>query len=880
MAASETTPETIINIPKAKPSSYDEIKHTLDIFIEPEATCELRFLGYKRSYKSSGSNGGFFDNMSKMAEVANTTDQTPEYEDIYFTLNPISRDLLGRAYNKMIVGDTTGKLTKTENVLKRRWMLVDVDIAGKMAGIPSRDSEHSEALEVADKFRHSMNEKYGWPMPVYADSGNGAHLDYRIDLPNDDENTELIRNVLICLNKELDHPKFVVDEATFDANRVNKLYGTMVRKGDEVDDRHLRRSHIIDVPEELIPITKDQLESFVAAHLMDGNGDTSEEEEEPESDTDTSSSKSYSTSGHIDDMGKWLNDHGIEWEHIKTADNNGTMYVMKCPVCKNADKSCEVSAYLPPKDGYHAVCKHSSCKVKSWTDFRKAVDPDYVARKPKSKDKDSTSKILVNFVLESGAELRHTAKEDFYITVNKNGHQETYPLRTKAAKLWIGSLFYKHRLTPPSSQAYQDAFVILEGMALYEGKEQEAYVRVAPYEDRVYVDLGDTTWRAIEITRDGWKIVDKAPVRFWRPKTMKPLVIPTRGGKWEDLRNLINAKQQKNWILVIAFAIQVYWPVGSYAHHNFNGEQGSGKTFAQIILKMLLDPSSTPLRRPPKDDRDVIIAATNERMPSFDNLSGMPEHLSDTFCGLSTGVSFGARALYTDGDEAILGAKAPCMMNGIDTLSDRSDLLDRTIINDLPRIKKEDRTTEKKIMAKFRKVQAELLGLFLDATVTGLRRLPEIENQDLELPRMADFCQWVMACEPSLPWKAGEFMTEYQNAIAESLNTVVESDLVAKAVYDMAMNESFTGNATELLNRLNSLNYVDSQRPPKGWPRTASYLSSRIRRAAPTLRAMGVHIEMDRSNQNRAIEISNNYKKGSTEDPKKKKTENGQTNIT
>jgi hypothetical protein len=92
MAASETTPETIIDAPRAKTNSYDEIKRTLDIFIEPEATCELRFLGSKTSYKSSGSNGVFFDNMSKMAEVANSMDQTPLYEGIYFTLNPIQRD--------------------------------------------------------------------------------------------------------------------------------------------------------------------------------------------------------------------------------------------------------------------------------------------------------------------------------------------------------------------------------------------------------------------------------------------------------------------------------------------------------------------------------------------------------------------------------------------------------------------------------------------------------------------------------------------------------------------------------------------------------------------------------------------------------------------
>lgn len=254
----------------------------------------------------------------------------------------------------------------------------------------------------------------------------------------------------------------------------------------------------------------------------------------------------------------------------------------------------------------------------------------------------------------------------------RDGHKETHPLRAKAAKLWMGTLFYADREKPPSNQAYQDAFTILEGVALFDGPEREAYVRVGPYEDSIYVDLGDKTWQAIEITKDGWKVVDEAPVRFWRPKTLLPLQEPVRGGNWDDLRRLINARGDRNWILAVAWAVQAYWPVGPYAHHNFNGEQGTGKTLAQTLFKLLLDPSITPLRRPPRDERDVIIAATNERLPSFDNLSGMPEHLSDVFCGLSTGVQSGTRQLYTDGDEAILGAKAPCLMNGIDPLSNRA----------------------------------------------------------------------------------------------------------------------------------------------------------------------------------------------------------------
>jgi hypothetical protein len=477
--------------------------------------------------------------------------------------------------------------------------------------------------------------------------------------------------------------------------------------------------------------------------------------------------------------------------------------------------------------------------------------------------KESGSDRLVKLVVGSGAELWHTPKQEFYVTCNRDGHEETHPLRTKSAKLWMGSLFYADREKPPSNQAYQDAFTVLEGIALFEGPEREAYVRVGPYEDKIYVDLGDKTWRVIEISKDGWKVIDKSPIRFWRPKTLLPLPEPKKGGKWDDLRKLMNVKDDRNWILAIGWAVQAYWPYGPYAHHNFNGEQGTGKTLAQIILKLLLDPSSTPLRRPPRDDRDVIIAATNERLPSFDNLSGMPEHLSDVFCGLSTGVQRGTRALYTDNEEAVMGAKAPAMMNGIDTLSDRGDLLDRTIINDLPRIKKEDRVREKKIMADFEKVRPQSLGLFLDATATGLKRMKDIDDSDIELPRMADFCAWVMACEPSLPWNEGQFMTTYNQSIEDALTVIVDNDQVSRAVYDLALfysqngaKDGFSGNATELLELLGTREHIDPINTPRGWPRTANYLSARLRRMAPALRSRNVVIEWDYSAQGKLIQIS------------------------
>lgn len=49
-------------------------------------------------------------------------------------------------------------------------------------GISATNSEHKAALERAQACPEFLGEK-GWPAPVCADSGNGAHLLSRVRLP-------------------------------------------------------------------------------------------------------------------------------------------------------------------------------------------------------------------------------------------------------------------------------------------------------------------------------------------------------------------------------------------------------------------------------------------------------------------------------------------------------------------------------------------------------------------------------------------------------------------------------------------------------------------------------------------------------------------------
>ena len=51
------------------------------------------------------------------------------------------------------------------------------------------------------------------------------------------------------------------------------------------------------------------------------------------------------------------------------------------------------------------------------------------------------------------------------------------------------------------------------------------------------------------------------------------------------------------------------------------GEQGAPSPRVQRVLRALIDPNTAPLRPLPRDERDLMIAASNGWCLAFDNLS-------------------------------------------------------------------------------------------------------------------------------------------------------------------------------------------------------------------------------------------------------------------
>jgi hypothetical protein len=247
--------------------------------------------------------------------------------------------------------------TSDADILRRRWLPIDIDPL-RPSGVSSTNEEHTLALAKANEVA-SWIAGLGFPEPIKADSGNGAHLLYLIDIPNDDAATALVKNCLATLDALFSDERVSVDTANFNAARIWKLYGTVSRKGDNTPERPHRRSGIISAPDLLQVVTVEQLKEL-AARLP----------------TEQHAQQPPATKGKRFDLRTWLSEYGINVRSEKPY-NGGTLSVLEqCPFSSAHKDGAFVIQFS--NGAIFAGCKHASCGggTQRWQELRERYEPD------------------------------------------------------------------------------------------------------------------------------------------------------------------------------------------------------------------------------------------------------------------------------------------------------------------------------------------------------------------------------------------------------------------------------------------------------------------------------------------------------------------------
>ncbi len=367
--------------------------------------------------------------------------------------------------------------------------------------------------------------------------------------------------------------------------------------------------------------------------------------------------------------------------------------------------------------------------------------------------------------------------------------------------------------------------------------------------------MGDDAWRVVEIDATGWRIATEPPVKFRRPKGTEALPEPVGGGTVDDLRRFANVGSDDDWMLIASWLIAAFKPSGPYPLLILHGEGGSAKSTLCRLLRALIDPNTAAIRSGPRSEHDLVVAASNSWVLALDNLSDLKDWLSDAFCRLATGGGFSTRTLYENAEETIFNSTRPIVLNGIEEIATRGDLLDRSIIGYLPTIPKKKRRAEKALWRDFERARPQLLGAVLDAVSAALKNEPTVTIDDL--PRMADFALWAVAAAEALGWTQQEFLTAYQANRDAANDLTLDASVVSPVLRTWLEGHTGTyeGIAGEWLAVLNDA-ADDGTKKMKTWPSAGRDLAGALRRLAPSLRVAGINVVfLPRDTKRRPIRI-------------------------
>jgi hypothetical protein len=404
--------------------------------------------------------------------------------------------------------------------------------------------------------------------------------------------------------------------------------------------------------------------------------------------------------------------------------------------------------------------------------------------------------------------------------------------------------YWRHRKAAPQ-QALADALLVLEGDALCRDPS-EVHLRVAAAKGAIWLDMGDAAESVIRINAHGWQLVTTdVPVLFRRTALTGILPLPddtfagvagVAGQKsgpttyvFDELWKQINVSEADRPLALAWLIAALAFPDIPHPILSLFGEQGTAKSTTTKRLVELIDPSSVPLRKPPKDAESWVTAAAGSWVVGLDNLSHIPDWLSDSLCRAVTGDGDVRRALYTDGGLAVFAFRRCIVLNGIDVGALRGDLVDRLVHVELEVIPEDDRVKEEDLNERWSQSHPAILGALLAGVAGVLRVISSVRLASK--PRMADFAHIVAAVDQLLGTKGLE-------RYIERANVMVMDSLTADPFIGVLMAEKlgFNGTAAELLDNLTPDN---QRRTPHGWPKSPRAVTTLLTRNAPGLRKAG-----------------------------------------
>ena len=351
----------------------NEIIHALRLWFQAGDVFEVRVLdAVSADYRREHIESGYFD-YEHISAVPEALKRLLSFRGVYVTVNPVNPDLLARAVNRLRPAGRNPTTADTD-IVRRRWLLIDCD-PRRASGVSSSNSEHESALAKAREIRDGLS-SLGWPDPIMTDSGNGAQLMYRIDLPADDG--ELVRRVIGEIAKASSE-QVAIDTSVHNPARIWRLPGTMNCKGDSIPERPHRMARILEEPQDIVPVSKEQMQDIVSHQSEDTQTDVPDDE--------------WKHTMPAFDLDSWIAQYCPELGSPQPW-KGGRKWIF--PVCPFNEAHTNKSAVLiqEPSGAVAFKCHHNGCSGNDWRALRELREPGCYDRREEANSDVDLSGIL------------------------------------------------------------------------------------------------------------------------------------------------------------------------------------------------------------------------------------------------------------------------------------------------------------------------------------------------------------------------------------------------------------------------------------------------------------------------------------------------------
>jgi hypothetical protein len=472
---------------------------------------------------------------------------------------------------------------------------------------------------------------------------------------------------------------------------------------------------------------------------------------------------------------------------------------------------------------------------------------------PDESGKASKVKRAVELALSQTVKLFHDEQKRPFARIKVSAHLENIPLESRRFKLWLSGLFWNTTGDSIARESLGTAIDILTAKALTDGETVELHNRVGWGNDCLYYDLADPEWCAVEIGPNGWQLTDDPPIHFERHSHQQPQVTPVSSGDWRLLTEFINLKEDELRLFVVLL-VSYFLPDIPRPVALITGEHGSAKSSILRVGKWLVDPSALELLGT-EQRKDLPQNLSHHFLLCLDNLGNVSAGLSDLLCRAVTGGGIAKRRLFTDSEDIILNYRRAIMVNSINNVVNRPDLLDRSLVFKAPPIPEGSRREEVEFKENFMAVRARILGGMFDVLSRAMKLRPTLSPK--KLPRMADFSAWGAAISVAMGWDASEFLSACRMDAQDRDEVVIEGSVVAQCILKLwEMTGPWEGTASDLLKALRPVaGGLGIDLASRDFPDRPNVLSQRLNELIPTLRGKGIYISHGYGHTGRRIKL-------------------------